>query len=910
MAKEVKKVIDIDVSGAQTSVKDLRKEMKGLRDSLLNLTEGSEEYDKVVKQLQNDQDRLEKVMRAHNESVGALPGSYNALTEELRKLKKEWKGVAAGSEEFNNLQKRILSINTELKQLDAGVGDFHRNVGNYKDAFLDAFNSIVVGSDSVKSAFTKLGTSMKLSLSANPIGLIITAITTLLAAIRKNDKAWGSLKTSFQSFKPFMDVFNRVIEDLAESLGDIVRALANTLKPLLPVIRMLLVPITESIRVISNLLSSIGNTISNVFTNTRFGDAFSRQLERIEERFNFINGLITLMSDGFNRMIDGVRNGLNSIAEFFSPITSAINSMSSAFDPVIDKINNILKPLRDVYDYITKIGAREEPSRSATDRSNNLDSLTSEYINKQADALKALLNYQELRQNILKQQLEDTISEENANTALNKAEEVYKKSLSKVLEDRQSVLEKIDTELLSIALSSYDNIEDIDVLIDETRKIYKAVRKSAEIPEIEEQNVDFGSSVLTANAKLIEKRRELLDELTKIDGLNTKSIDELNRMLSQLESRFTNATEDSDRLKYAESIKVIKERIEELNKALEKEEEVIVQLETPQEKYDKWAKEHVNDIIAGEKAVEEYNKQLEIQAKLEAGTFLDGYREEVQEEEIDERDPLDYIKSVNDLKLKLAIEFSDEYYELLKERENWDYMESRMKLELAEATNEELELLEELHNQELNKIDEERLAKQKENFWLLFETYSSIKDDIVGVMDSIGNAWEGVLEAQLNTGKISERDYKQRQKTLQAFQIATIIAQSAASIFDIWAGYAKEKGVVNPQTAAATGPAAAAVLGALNTKSLISAIANTAMIGATATAQIAAVKSKSGKGSSVSAMAIPDSSGSFSGVNYTRNIQTTQEEQALYSPTRVYVLESDITDAQNRVQVRESESTF
>lgn len=882
MAKEVKKVIDIDVSGAQTSVKDLRKEMKGLRDSLLNLTEGSEEYDKVVKQLQNDQDKLEKVMRAHNESVGALPGSYNALTEELRKLKKEWKGVAAGSEEFNNLQKRILSINTELKQLDAGVGDFHRNVGNYKDAFLDAFNSIVVGSDSVKSAFTKLGTSMKLSLSANPIGLIITAITTLLAAIRKNDKAWDSLKTSFQSFKPFMDAFDRVIEDLAESLGDIVKALANTLKPILPVIRMLLVPITESIRVISTILSSIGTTISNVFTNTRFGDAFSRQLERIENRFNFINGLITLISDGFNRMIDGVRNGLNSVAEFFSPITSAINSMSSAFDPIIDKVNKILTPLRDAYDYIARLGRGE----TVDDRTGSVN--FDNYYNQMLDDIGDL-------RDAANNSVVDTVA------GLNRISQLAR-DINRRNNDIYNLI--TDTEELNKL-----TVDQIDKLLHQAEGVSRMIKGL-------EESFGIDESFDTLIKRFTTIRGEIMQGFTNTSYLDSKSLSELEEMLNKRKQFWSSSTNPDDRKAVADSIKVIEARIALLNKELDTEQKLTSEelkaqrLAEAQEKYNEWAKEHVNDIYEGEKALEKYNKQLEIQAKLEAGTFLDGYREEVQEEGIDERDPLDYIKSVNDMKLKLAVEFSDEYYELLKERENWDYMESRMKLELAEATNEELELLEELHNQELNKIDEERLAKQKENFWLLFETYSSIKDDIVGVMDSIGNAWEGVLEAQLNTGKISERDYKQRQKTLQAFQIATIIAQSAASIFDIWAGYAKEKGVVNPQTAAATGPAAAAVLGALNTKSLISAIANTAMIGATATAQIAAVKSKSGKGSSVSAMAIPDSSGSFSGVNYTRNIQTTQEEQALYSPTRVYVLESDITDAQNRVQVRESESTF
>ena len=45
-------------------------------------------------------------------------------------------------------------------------------------------------------------------------------------------------------------------------------------------------------------------------------------------------------------------------------------------------------------------------------------------------------------------------------------------------------------------------------------------------------------------------------------------------------------------------------------------------------------------------------------------------------------------------------------------------------------------------------------------------------------------------------------------------------------------------------------------------------------------------------------------------VEYTRNIMTDSEMETINQPTKVVVLESDISEVQNRVQVRESNATF
>ena len=136
----------------------------------------------------------------------------------------------------------------------------------------------------------------------------------------------------------------------------------------------------------------------------------------------------------------------------------------------------------------------------------------------------------------------------------------------------------------------------------------------------------------------------------------------------------------------------------------------------------------------------------------------------------------------------------------------------------------------------------------------------------------------------------------------------------------MWKGYATEVGQINPQTAAATGPAAAGTLAALNTKSLITAIAKTASLATTAAAQIAAAQNgyvsaknnfsaESGGGSSSSAgvgasPVVVDSTP----YTYTRTIQTQDERDELNRPIVCSVV--DIEDALEVRKVRIEEASF
>ena len=130
----VKKSIQIDAGDTVRTVRSLKQEISDLRDQLLNLEQGTEEYDAVQKQLAEDVEDLNTVMGAHKDKAEVLEGSYNDLQNQLKELKKAWKETNDEADR-DVLGQKINELNNQLKEMDASIGDFHRNVGNYESAW-------------------------------------------------------------------------------------------------------------------------------------------------------------------------------------------------------------------------------------------------------------------------------------------------------------------------------------------------------------------------------------------------------------------------------------------------------------------------------------------------------------------------------------------------------------------------------------------------------------------------------------------------------------------------------------------------------------------------------------------------------------------------------------------------------
>jgi hypothetical protein len=133
MAEVFESVIKIDTGDSEQSVKGLKKEIGELRDYILKLDAGTDEYAEAVGKLQEDQRKLNEVMSLTKREAVALDGSYDALVHKMSLLKKEWRATNDEARR-NELGQQIAEINQQLKGFDASLGNFQREVGHYENA--------------------------------------------------------------------------------------------------------------------------------------------------------------------------------------------------------------------------------------------------------------------------------------------------------------------------------------------------------------------------------------------------------------------------------------------------------------------------------------------------------------------------------------------------------------------------------------------------------------------------------------------------------------------------------------------------------------------------------------------------------------------------------------------------------
>lgn len=136
MATDNVKVIKIDTNAAQTSVKDLRKELKELRTTLLNTEEGTEEYNNAMRQAADIQHTLKEQMEEVNASAmdfgeivgnvvkvtGGMVAGFQAAKATMNLFGVENEAVLKSLEKMQNL----MAITQAIPSLDDGFKAFKR----------------------------------------------------------------------------------------------------------------------------------------------------------------------------------------------------------------------------------------------------------------------------------------------------------------------------------------------------------------------------------------------------------------------------------------------------------------------------------------------------------------------------------------------------------------------------------------------------------------------------------------------------------------------------------------------------------------------------------------------------------------------------------------------------------------
>ncbi|MEE1239908.1 MAG: hypothetical protein UHO61_08295 [Acutalibacteraceae bacterium] len=132
-------VIDIQIKNGDKNIKNLRKQIKELKDDIANLTLNGKDATNAQKKLTEANKELASAMSEVNKVIvdnisdtDTSTMSYNEMSKELNLLRKAAKD-AGDTITRQKYSARIQELDKALKSIDAEMGVFNRNVGNYAE---------------------------------------------------------------------------------------------------------------------------------------------------------------------------------------------------------------------------------------------------------------------------------------------------------------------------------------------------------------------------------------------------------------------------------------------------------------------------------------------------------------------------------------------------------------------------------------------------------------------------------------------------------------------------------------------------------------------------------------------------------------------------------------------------------
>lgn len=951
---EIVKTVKIETGSGERSVKSLKKEISDLRDALLNMEKGSEDWVKTANELTKAQDDLNSVMKAgktaadeNGTSIASMEARYKSLYNTYKLLSQEQRKTAEGM----SMQKELAELSKNLNETKKAAGNFKDNIGHYADDMMNAFGQLGISVGSLQGPFklaaagTKpLKTALDL-IAKHPFLTVAAALIGLLKkvsdAIKGNEELQQRMNKVMAAFKPIGDVMAKILDRIASIAVSVAEGIAKVV-----------------------------NWVNNLFTATRKLSEAERELAQMEndlvkqrrevEESNSSDEARIAQLQEQASLTDDMREKeqlLTKARELQIKVNERNVALRQQEYDIIKKTNEITPSStedlnRESAALVALNNAREEGDKKVRKLNNSIKT-ASNAANKGADEAKKKLD------EILKR-LED-----NTKTELQTLEEKYREEKALLVKyhkdttaldeeyerNRQAIRYKYQREIIN----GYRQLEQgiLDSYVQPSSKAFSAMTANAEaelqrfLDAAKQVGENFPPKITEAmvkeNGKLTEAAKNIADtfgiELT--DNMDFETIERtLNTLIAKL-------TKDINDAKNAQA---------EWNREIEKgRAELELQIRTYEENASV-------DLLYGDldnltrgmaevtQAEEKFYRERGETMKKEVDR-LNAVQRKANEQALNELKMNAEDKKVLDLlyseaKEKLEQELTDKEKKMYEERarnieETYKKInETQLKFyeeglnALGLTLNDDLELrkeyydsleqlrLNDLENQETIRSREREL--ENERFQAIDELHLVTLDSVSSIIDS----YKEMYDALKRDGELTAKEAEKKKAVLKALEavqlgvaLSTIVADTAAAWMSIDKSKAAEY-VLNAETAAAAGPGAAAMKAALDLKTnAVAALRKAAIVAngiASATAAVgktvSALKglneqydSEGAAGGAVSASApqIIDSTP----YSYTRELQTDIErEEQLNTP--IYVRVTDIESAQARVKVIDRETTY
>ena len=257
-----------------------------------------------------------------NKQVQELDGSYNSLAKQLRELRKEWKATNDEGQR-NELGKQMSEINNQLKEMDASVGVFSRNVGNYTNSIIDAFSKmgletgnlgkVMNGAFDIASSGANSFKETLTLIAKHPIIFAITAIVAVFMklkdAISKNEELLNKFESSMAALEPIFNLITNAIDFLASKLVDLIEWVMGKTPDIMRAIGKVTEYVGIGVTAITKAVTFLPSVFNKVFS----------QISKI------VLGGLTVLTSNVSKVLDSI--GLDSLASKMKSTMATVNNV-------------------------------------------------------------------------------------------------------------------------------------------------------------------------------------------------------------------------------------------------------------------------------------------------------------------------------------------------------------------------------------------------------------------------------------------------------------------------------------------------------------------------------------------------------------------------------------------------------
>lgn len=787
MAEDIVTILSVETGGSEKTIKALKEEIKELKKTLETTTIGSESFKKASKDLAMAQNELKSALERTKQTAEVADGSYNALVATMAELKKQWKATS-DEVERSEIGAKIDEINSQLKELDASIGNNQRNVGNYKQDFIDAMAEMKQEGVNFGNELSNLNKKTEVTKNAlDGVGQVASGVASGFAAIQGVSALFGieneNLEKSLVKVQSAMAIAQGIggMKGLVEGGTKLIAAFRAS--------RMASAALeTQTTATSTAMTASAGAT--NVATGALQGFKAA------------------LISTGIGALVVALGTLIGYLLTLGDTTEEVVDDFDSAQKAVDDFVNKIEK-LKNTNDYAINLkiagGASDEDI----------------WLERRKAAREVWLQAERDANDIRKKYGEES--------------EEYEKAMEQV-NNYKSALQKVN--------------QDYNIWLTEQR-----TKEYEQAQAINERAIESQIDTKEEELAILEEKYKQEKELLIAHNLSTAALDEeYLQKRKEIEEKYN---EPSEAQKIAEEARkaVIDTKEEELREL----ENIYLERKALLEKEGIDAVNLTEVYQQERQAIIDKYDNAEKQKAEEKARFLDRLRTSMggEEQEIAEID-------------RLFEQYKNQF----------------------QLNAEELFILEEWKQSELAKIRDKYREQEQSKEWVFLQ---NMTEDTKAL---IANTTQSVASAAAGASQIlSALAASQDQTTREGFEKAKNM-QIASATMNMLAGIT------------------AALSGLFTTKTgpwdLVLAAIQAATIATTGGIQIANIRKQtynnSGGGNVGTIPNIPMND--IMPIQYTRELMTDTELTDINREQRVYVLESDITDVQDNVKVKEENSSF